>query len=93
MRQNWERIKREDEGRTGVFHDVPESLPGLLQARKVQRRAAAVGFEYPDVAGALADLEDELRELQAELPGSIPRPRPSRCRASRPSSATCSSRA
>jgi MazG family protein len=74
VRQNWERIKREEEGRTGVFHDVPESLPGLLQARKVQRRAAAVGFEYPDVAGALADLEDELRELLAELPAVDPAP-------------------
>ena len=48
--------------------------PGLLQARKVQRRAAAVGFEYPDVAGALADLEDELGELQAELPATDPAP-------------------
>jgi MazG family protein len=74
VRQNWERIKREEEGRTGVFHDVPESLPGLLQARKVQRRAAAVGFEYPDVAGALADLEDELSELKAELPEADPAP-------------------
>ena len=74
VRQNWERIKREDEGRTGVFHDVPELLPGLLQARKVQRRAAAVGFEYADVAGALADLEDELRELLAELPPADPAP-------------------
>jgi MazG family protein len=74
VRQNWERIKREEEGRSGVFHDVPESLPGLLKARKVQRRAAAVGFEYPDVAGALADLEDELAELKAELPKADPAP-------------------
>jgi MazG family protein len=67
VRGNWERIKREEEGREGVFHHVPENLPALLHARKVQRRAAAVGFEYPDVAGALGDLEDELRELKAEL--------------------------
>ncbi len=67
VRENWETIKREQEGREGVFHHVPENLPALLLARKVQRRAAAVGFEYPDAAGALADLEDELRELQAEL--------------------------
>ena len=39
VRENWERIKREQEGREGVFHDVPESLPALLYARKVQRRA------------------------------------------------------
>jgi MazG family protein len=67
VRANWERIKREQEGREGVFHDVPDALPALLRARKVQRRAAAVGFEYPDVDGALADLESELAELKAEL--------------------------
>jgi MazG family protein len=40
VRENWEQIKREQEGREGVFHDVPESLPALLYARKIQRRAA-----------------------------------------------------
>ncbi len=67
VRENWERIKREQEGREGIFHDVPEALPALLYARKVQRRAADVGFEYPDADGALADLDDELRELRDEL--------------------------
>jgi MazG family protein len=67
VRSNWERIKREDEGREGIFHDVPESLPALLYARKVQQRAKTVGFEYPDVDGAVADLEDEVRELKADL--------------------------
>ena len=67
VRENWEQIKRDQEGREGVFHDVPAALPGLLYARKVQRRAAAVGFEYADTAGALADLEDELGELKRDL--------------------------
>ena len=67
VRENWERIKREQEGRVGVFHDIPETLPALLQARKIQNRAKAVGFEYPDVDGALADLDDELRELRDDL--------------------------
>jgi XTP/dITP diphosphohydrolase/tetrapyrrole methylase family protein/MazG family protein/ATP diphosphatase len=74
VRQNWENIKRTEEGREGVFHDVPENLPALLLARKIQRRAQSVGFEYPDVAGAVADLEDELRELHAELPERDPAP-------------------
>jgi len=73
VRENWERIKREQEQREGVFHDVPEALPSLLYARKVQRRARAVGFEYPNLEGALADLDDELRELRAEL-GEEPAP-------------------
>jgi MazG family protein len=67
VKENWERIKREQEGREGVFHDVPAALPALLYARKVQQRAKAVGFEYPDVAGAVADLDDELRELKDDL--------------------------
>ena len=75
VRERWEAIKREQEGRAEIFHDVPEALPALLQARKVQRRVAAVGFEYPDLAGARADLEDELREL-AELLEHAGDPRP-----------------
>jgi MazG family protein len=66
VRSNWERIKVDEEGREGIFHDVAAALPGLLYARKLQQRAKAVGFEYPDLAGAMADLEDELRELQEE---------------------------
>ncbi len=77
VRRRWEELKAEQEAREGVFHHVPETLPALLHARKVQRRAAAVGFEYPDVAGAVADLEDELRELRAEL-AVAPEPRPER---------------
>jgi MazG family protein len=67
VKENWETIKREQEGREGVFHDVPESLPALLYARKVQQRAKAVGFEYPDLAGAVADLDDEIRELKDDF--------------------------
>jgi MazG family protein len=67
VRSRWERIKRDDEGREGIFHDVPGTLPALLHARKVQRRAAAIGFEYPGAAGALADLDDEMRELHEAL--------------------------
>ena len=75
VRENWERIKSADEGREGIFHDVPESLPALLYARKLQRRAAAIEFEYPDTAAALADLEDELRELRDAL-GAVGEPAP-----------------
>jgi nucleoside triphosphate diphosphatase len=64
VRERWEQIKTEEEGRAGIFHDVPKSLPALLYARKVQKRAAAIGFEYPDTAGAAADLDDEIGELK-----------------------------
>jgi MazG family protein len=67
VRERWEQIKTEHEGREGVFHHVPEALPALLHARKVQRRAAAVGFEYPDVESRFAHLHAELDELRAEI--------------------------
>jgi len=67
VKARWEDIKRSDEGREGIFHHVPETLPALLYARKVQRRAAAIGFEYLDTDGAVADLDDELRELKEAL--------------------------
>jgi MazG family protein len=72
VRSRWEELKVEQEGRAGIFHDVPENLPALLYARKVQRRAASVGFEYPDLAGALADFEAEVQELNEELPAADP---------------------
>jgi MazG family protein len=74
VRENWERLKREQEGREGIFHDVPGNLPALIYARKIQRRAAAVGFEYPDTAGAVGDLEEELAELKEALGGALDRP-------------------
>jgi MazG family protein len=74
VKRNWEAIKRATESRAGIFHHVPEALPSLLYARKVQRRAAAIGFEYPDTDSALADLDDELRELREALAEAGERP-------------------
>jgi MazG family protein len=66
VRERWETIKTEQEGREGVFHDIPESLPALLLARKVQRRAASVGYDWPDLDGPARKLREELDELLVE---------------------------
>jgi nucleoside triphosphate diphosphatase len=66
VRRNWDQIKRGEAGREpGVFGDVPENLPGPLYARKVQRRAASSGFDFPGVEGPLQSARDELDELEA----------------------------
>ena len=68
VRSNWDRIKREQEGRgtEGPFSDVPENLPGLLYARKLQRRAAAAGLPGPagDAGEAAARLEQAVATLR-----------------------------
>jgi XTP/dITP diphosphohydrolase/tetrapyrrole methylase family protein/MazG family protein/ATP diphosphatase len=62
--RNWDQIKRTEPGREdGIFGEVPENLPALLHARKVQRRAATSGFDF---AGVPYDaVTGELEELEA----------------------------
>jgi len=64
--RNWDRIKQTEAGREpGVFGEVPENLPSLLHARKVQRRAATSGFDFDGVEGPLQAVRGELDELEA----------------------------
>jgi tetrapyrrole methylase family protein / MazG family protein len=65
---NWERIKTEEKGEQHVEHDIPNTLPALARAAKVQRRAVGVGFEFRSPGAALAKLHEELAEL-AHAPG------------------------
>jgi MazG family protein len=67
VKERWEELKTEQEGREGIFHDVPDALPALLQARKVQRRAAVVGYDWPDLTGPLAKVREELDELEEAI--------------------------
>jgi MazG family protein len=72
VKARWDDLKAEQEGREGIFHDVPETLPALLLARKAARRAATVGFDYPDAETALGDLEDEVGELREAVASAPP---------------------
>ena len=62
---NWDQIKMAEKGRTSVFDGVPTSLPALAYAHKLQHKAAKVGFDWPDVNGALAKIAEEADELVA----------------------------
>ncbi len=65
---NWERIKSEEKGERGVDDDIPSSLPALARATKVQRRAAASGFEWRSRDGALRKVREELAEVEQAPP-------------------------
>ena len=68
----WERIKRrEREGHT--LAGITPTLPPLLKAYRLQERAASVGFDWPDVAGPLDKVREELAEVEAELGAHAPR--------------------
>jgi len=60
---NWDAIKHAEKGRTSVFDGVATSQPSLSYAFHVQRKAAKVGFDWPDVDGALPKIAEEAVEL------------------------------
>lgn len=65
---HWERIKADERaaapGTAGALGRIPGNLPAIRRAEKVQERAAAVGFDWPDRAGVLAKLREEIAELE-----------------------------
>jgi ATP diphosphatase len=64
----WETIKAAERGARGVhgvLDDVPISLPALTRATKLGKRAATVGFDWPDAVGARAKVMEELAEVDA----------------------------
>jgi len=69
---NWEQIKREERAGEGaadsVLADVPRSLPGVLEAYQLTRRASHVGFDWDNLSGILDKLEEEKREIESALP-------------------------
>ena len=62
-----ERSQRQDQQKTSELDGIARALPALIRAEKLQKRAARVGFDWPDVSGAIAKLAEELDEMQAEL--------------------------
>ena len=79
----WEAVKASErasragaaESQHGVLDDVPLALPALVRAAKLQRRAARVGFDWPEPVQVLDKLDEEIAELRAELAGQANRDR------------------
>ena len=63
----WERMKSKK--RESIADGLPASLPPLHRAHRLQDRAAGVGFDWPDVTGPAAKVEEELAEVREQLEG------------------------
>jgi MazG family protein len=65
----WEDHKRREREARGssVLANVPVTLPALTRASKLGKRAATVGFEWPDITGAIDKIAEEIGELRAEI--------------------------
>ncbi len=61
----WDELKAQ-EGKGGI-EDIPRALPALSRAAKVGKKAAKVGFDWPDVAGPLSKVDEEAHELRRAI--------------------------
>lgn len=75
--RSWEALKAaERTGRApgrGLLDDVPLTLPALVRAEKFGKRAAQIGFDWPDAAGPRAKIDEELAEFDAVVADGGPR--------------------
>ena len=66
--ENWEQIKlKEKDGNKSVLSGVPEALPSLIKAYRIQDKARNVGFDWEDRQDVWKKVREELGELEAEL--------------------------
>jgi MazG family protein len=67
----WNELKKaEKPERESALDGVPRALPALMRAEALQKKAKHVGFDWPDIHGALAKVREEIEEVQAELTAS-----------------------
>ena len=77
--KEWEKLKQQErkakagKNLAGLSHldDVSRTLPSLMRAEKLQKRAAREGFDWPDIKGVMAKVYEELDEVQQELDADI----------------------
>lgn len=71
--KNWEALKsaeRKDVGQHSVLDNIPQAMPALSRAHKLQKRCANVGFDWPDVQGCWDKVKEEIIEVEECEAGS-----------------------
>ncbi len=68
--RNWDAIKRVEKSRESALAGVAPTLPALMYAQKISRRAASAGFDWEDIDGVWAKVHEEIDEIKSAQPGS-----------------------
>ncbi|HAY35026.1 MAG TPA: nucleoside triphosphate pyrophosphohydrolase [Ignavibacteria bacterium] len=66
VKRNWENLKKK-EGRKSVIEGIPEQLPALLKAYRIQEKASKVGFDWKDEVPVFDKIREELEELKVNV--------------------------
>tara|TARA_X000001036_G_scaffold158270_1_gene150209 strand:+ start:1448 stop:2179 length:732 start_codon:yes stop_codon:yes gene_type:complete len=66
-KENWETTKKKEKKRDSVLDGVPKSLPALLQSRRIQEKAAGVGFDWDNNKKVLDKVDEEILELKEAI--------------------------
>jgi XTP/dITP diphosphohydrolase len=66
VKRNWEKLKLK-EGKKSVLGGVPQSLPAMVKAMRLQEKAKQVGFEWENKEQVWEKVEEEIRELQSAV--------------------------
>lgn len=69
---HWEKSKLHNEGKESAIAGVPKELPALVRAYRIQNKAAAVGFDWPDEAPVWEKIREEIDELECAIKEAVP---------------------
>jgi MazG family protein len=72
INQSWETIKQQEKSRTSRLEGIPRNLPALTRARRMQEKAASVGFDWPAIEPVWAKVDEELSELRQACDNAQP---------------------
>lgn len=67
VKANWEKIKLKEKGKSSVLGGVPQSLPAVVKAMRIQEKARGVGFDWDEKSQVWDKVEEELSEFKAEF--------------------------
>jgi XTP/dITP diphosphohydrolase len=67
VKENWEKLKLKEKGNQGILAGVPNSLPALVKATRIQEKARSAGFDWEEKKQVWEKVEEEMQEFKAEF--------------------------